>query len=150
MQYLETDRSKASKINPSAPNYRHTNPVIAAMEKYLTESEVSNIIHGYIRLDFSEDALITDYKCGDVPNHQIIKDYHYYKALENTKQLFSPPQTYRPASFPDLRYYPWTLPTSAEAPSPTMNIGRTSSKRNMNLDYLRTLKLHFTIYTTKC
>ncbi|CAG9765738.1 unnamed protein product [Ceutorhynchus assimilis] len=64
----------------------------------------------------AEDALIADYKREEESKDKIIRDKHYTKALAEVTKMFRPPIKYRPVSFPDLRYYPWTLPTSAEAP----------------------------------
>lgn len=83
---------------------------------YLTDEDIKKVQQGYRRSDFSEEALISDYLRGEVPKHNIIRDEHYIRALDKVKELFSPKDVYRPVSFPDLRYYPWTLPTSAEAP----------------------------------
>lgn len=115
-RYLGNHPEKAPMMHPSYISFKHINPVLKAMSKYLTHEDLTKVTHGYRRSDFSQEALINDYLRGDVPKHTIIKDEHYYRALEMTTELFRPKETYRPVSFPDLRYYPWTLPTSAEAP----------------------------------
>jgi hypothetical protein len=55
----------------------------------------------------------------DSKKHEVIKDDFYYQALEITKILFQPPSPCRPVHYCDLRYYPWTLNTSIEAPFST-------------------------------
>jgi len=110
---------RAGKVHPTYQSYRHVNPVLYAISKELTQHEAENIINGYRRSDFSQEALISDYKRGEIAKHPVIKDDYYYRALEETKRHFASQQQYRPVSFPDLRYYPWTLPTSAEVPFST-------------------------------
>jgi len=44
------------------------------------------------------------------------RDYHYRRALRVVEKAFRPSRVLHPISYPDLRYYPWTLPVSAEAP----------------------------------
>lgn len=114
--YIGNDPSKGSTVHPSYLAYRHVNPILHAMKDRLTDLEVNNIVHGYRRSTFSLQALVTDYMHGEVPKHKIIKDDHYEAALQQVTKRFRPGEIYRPVSFPDLRYYPWTLPTSAEAP----------------------------------
>lgn len=119
LKLIRRDLSIAPKSHPTYVTYQHTNPVIFAMRKFLPTNEVNQVVNGYRRSSFTEAALIADYLRGDVPKHPIIKDDHYYAALFKVQELFAPPHKYRPVSFPDLRYYPWTLPTSAEAPYTT-------------------------------
>lgn len=52
----------------------------------------------------------------DQPFHALDRDYHYRRALRVVEKLFRPSRRLRPIAFPDLRYYPWTLNTSAEYP----------------------------------
>nr|APG78273.1 RdRp [Hubei partiti-like virus 28] len=116
LKHLGFYPDRAPSSHPSYQSYRHVNPVLKAMSKHLTNDQMSEIVDGYRRSDFSQDALIADYFRGEVPKHNVIKDEHYLKAIKVTTELFKPPRQYRPVSFPDLRYYPWPLPTSAEAP----------------------------------
>nr|WVD52803.1 RdRp [Wugcerasp virus 16]WVD52804.1 RdRp [Wugcerasp virus 17] len=116
LKYLGTFPDRAPSSHPSYQSYRHINPVLKAMSRHLPQREVEHIVNGYRRSDFSMEALIADYFKGEVPKHHVIKDEHYRKALQVTSDLFRPKHKYRPVSFPDIRYYPWPLATSAEAP----------------------------------
>lgn len=90
--------------------------VETAIRRNLSTAQADRIIHGYKRSSFSTQALLDDYQRGNVPKHDVIKDWHYYRAIECTAKLFKPEHKYRPVSYPDLRYYPWPLNSSAEAP----------------------------------
>jgi len=68
------------------------------------------------RSDQSDQRLIEDFMQFEQPCHKVKRDYHYLRALRVTANLFRPPKKLRPIHFPDQRYYPWTLNTSAEAP----------------------------------
>lgn len=68
------------------------------------------------RSDLSDDRLIEDFFQYDQPHHTVKRDKHYLRALRVTANLFKPKRKLRPIHFPDQRYYPWTLNTSAEAP----------------------------------
>jgi len=62
------------------------------------------------------EAVIEDFQTFEQPKHNVIRDRHYLKALEVTKKLFDPGIKLRPVHYTDLRYYPWSLSVSAEAP----------------------------------
>jgi len=68
------------------------------------------------RSDFSDEAVITNFEQTEQPMHHIPNDEHFIAAQELTRNMFKPKCELFPISFPDLRYYPWTLPVSAEAP----------------------------------
>lgn len=68
------------------------------------------------RSDVSEPRLIDDFMSFEQPHKPVKRDYHYLRALRVTAELFRPTKKLRPIHFPDQRYYPWTLNTSAEAP----------------------------------
>jgi len=68
------------------------------------------------RSENSDDALIEDFKSFEFPTHVIPKDEHFWKAVNIITRDFRPHRMLHPISFPDLRYYPWHLATSAEAP----------------------------------
>jgi len=68
------------------------------------------------RSELSDERLIEDFFQYEQPFHPVKRDYHYLRALRVTTDLFRPKQKLRPIHFPDQRYYPWTLNTSAEAP----------------------------------
>jgi len=73
-------------------------------------------IHGYRRSDGSEEAAEEHFQKTDQPEFHIKRDYHYRRALRVTEKLFRPSRRLKPISFPDLRYYPWTVNVSAERP----------------------------------
>jgi hypothetical protein len=100
-----------------------TNIVIKGIKTYCNE-ETQDEIFSKRRSDSSEPALIEDFMSFEQPKHRVKRDYHYNRALRVTAQLFRPKHKLRPIHFPDQRYYPWTLNTSAEAPwSFQSNIG---------------------------
>jgi hypothetical protein len=73
-------------------------------------------IHGYRRSATDPISGEEDFLKTDLPYHDVPRDFHYKKALRVTEKLFRPTRRLQPISFPDLRYYPWSLPVSAEAP----------------------------------
>nr|AOX47571.1 RNA-dependent RNA polymerase [Ceratobasidium partitivirus] len=73
-------------------------------------------IHGYRRSATDPKSGEEDFLKTDLPYHDVPRDFHYKKALRVVEKMFRPTRTLKPVSFPDLRYYPWTLPTAAEAP----------------------------------
>jgi len=73
-------------------------------------------IHGYRRSKGGDDIAEEDFKKTDQPFHPVDRDYHYRKALATCERLFRPSRRLKPIAYPDLRYFPWTLNVSAEAP----------------------------------
>ncbi|GFM95182.1 RNA-dependent RNA polymerase [viral metagenome] len=55
----------------------------------------------------------------NVPEHTIVKDEHYYSALNLVTEWFRPKELIHPVHFTDLRWYPWKLSTNAERPFST-------------------------------
>lgn len=70
----------------------------------------------YRRSSTNDQAVISDFESFEQPEHPIPKDEHYYRAVSYSADLFRPARTLHPVAFPDLRYYPWNLRPSAEAP----------------------------------
>jgi len=68
------------------------------------------------RSENTDSRLIDDFFQFEQPVHMVKRDYHYRRALRVTKELFQPKTKLRPIHYPDLRYFPWTLSSSAEAP----------------------------------
>jgi hypothetical protein len=102
--------------------YTPTGPVkivCFALKKYLTSEQYNTVIHDYRRSDSSAEALQRDFMRCNSKYHEVIKDDYYYQALEITRTMFKPTYLCRPVHFCDLRYYPWTLSTSVEAPFST-------------------------------
>nr|UUV42336.1 MAG: putative RNA dependent RNA polymerase [Enontekio alphapartitivirus 1] len=141
--YIGNDPAKAPQVHPSYLTYRHVNPVIHAMKTALNKDEIENITEGFRRSDFSQEALIADYLRGEIPKHNVIKDEHYEKALNHTRLAFKPEHTYRPVSFPDLRYYPWTISTSAEAPYTTSKYWKSYVKIKYEMNEVDNERLTF-------
>lgn len=73
-------------------------------------------IHGFRRADGTDAQAEEDFLKSDQPQHHVKRDYHYRRALRVCEKLFRPSRRLKPISFPDLRYFPWTLNVSAETP----------------------------------
>nr|UDL14395.1 MAG: putative RNA-dependent RNA polymerase [Partitiviridae sp.] len=69
----------------------------------------------------------------DVPKIDIIKDEHYYKALDLITEWFRPHWKIHPVHFTDLRWYPWKTDTNAERPySVDPELKKTLLERKLN------------------
>lgn len=143
LKFIGDFPDRAPSSHPSYQSYRHVNPVLKAMSKTLSQEELDTVVNGYRRSDFSTNALITDYLKGDVPKHKIIKDEHYTKAIKVVTDLFKPARRYRPVSYPDLRYYPWPLPVSAEAPYSSSEYWRKFVRIKYKLGYIENERVSF-------
>jgi hypothetical protein len=98
----------------SNPAYADT--VDHALRRYLSEEEFRTVVYGYRRSPWNEDALKADIAKLDSEYHTVIKDEHYYNAIEHTRNLFTPEEKLRPVHFADLRHYPWQLSSNIGAP----------------------------------
>jgi len=116
--YLRTlDRHRTIKPRPLSDEYKlGINIVKFALNKFAPSQTVNIIQDGYRRSDGSDEAAEINFLNTDLPKHDLIRDQHYERALRVTSKLFKPSKVLKPVAFPDLRYYPWTLSTSAEAP----------------------------------
>jgi hypothetical protein len=92
--------------------------VKTAMYKFADPAIIDEVLQQR-RSDATAEALTEDFFKTDQPKVDVKRDAHYLRALKVTTDLFRPKQLYKPVAFPDLRYYPWTLNTSAEAPFTT-------------------------------
>jgi hypothetical protein len=92
--------------------------VLKAMFKFYPE-HVVNEVRSHRRSDSTPEAVIADFERTEQPPVNVVKDYHYKRALKVVTKAFKPDEPYKPVAFPDLRYYPWNLPVSAEAPYST-------------------------------
>jgi hypothetical protein len=110
-----SERSFQSPQTPSEP----IGIVKKALAKFATIEQYQHIVHGFRRSFNSDEALTEDFFKCNIPKHSIIRDTFYTQALDITTELFRPTQQYRPVHYADLRYYPWTLNTSIEAPFST-------------------------------
>nr|QJW70313.1 RNA-dependent RNA polymerase [Erysiphe necator associated partitivirus 12] len=73
-------------------------------------------IHGFRRSAGGDEIAEKDFLKSDQPYHPVPRDHHYKKALATCERLFRPSRRLKPIAYPDLRYFPWTLNVSAEAP----------------------------------
>ncbi|UWK02071.1 RNA-dependent RNA polymerase [Fusarium poae partitivirus 3] len=85
--------------------YTHCSPALA-----------DEAINHYRRSATDTEAGENDFLKTDLPYHDVPRDFHYKRALKVVEKMFRPHRRLKPIAFPDLRYYPWTLSTSAEAP----------------------------------
>lgn len=106
---------KFTNTLPDEVKEHRNNIVLRAMFKHYTKDEISKVLTNR-RSDFSDKAVIEDFFKTERPKHDIPRDANYLEALQVTKENFEPKEKLRPVSFPDLRYYPWNLVPSAEAP----------------------------------
>jgi hypothetical protein len=112
-------KGKTSRMN--------VGPLYSRQNELLTKTVIKGIyncaphlaeqtINGYKRSVGSSNASEEDFLRTDQPYHDLPRDYHYHRALRVTEKLFRPHRRLRPVAFPDLRFYPWSLLISAEAP----------------------------------
>jgi hypothetical protein len=87
-----------------------------AIFKHCNEDIADKAVHGYYRSPTDPKSGEVDFLKTDQPYHDVPRDRHYRRALRVFEKMFRPSRRLKPIAFPDLRYYPWTLNTSAEAP----------------------------------
>lgn len=97
-------------------NHVRTGIIKKAIYKICSSELADKVIHGYRRSEGGDDIAETDFQRSDVPYFDLKRDFHYLRALRVCEKLFRPSRTLHPIAFPDLRFYPWTLSVSAEAP----------------------------------
>jgi len=120
---LGTKRSLAKAIQANIQDnqvieaYRHV--VDHALHLFLPSDEVHEIIHGYRRSAWNEDALNRDIELLNSEEFHVPKDEHYWKAIQKVQFIFTPDKLLQPVHFADLRHYPWKLSTSIGAPFAT-------------------------------
>jgi hypothetical protein len=83
--------------------------------RFYTKGEVDQAATNR-RSKSTPDAVIKDFQSFEQPVHIIPKDAHFWIGLNMTREMFKPNRPLHPISYPDLRYYPWNLQPSAEAP----------------------------------
>nr|UVG55912.1 putative RNA-dependent RNA polymerase [Poaceae Liege partitivirus 6] len=105
-------------VDPLA-NLNYGKIIDHALQRFLTHEEFLKVTTGYRRSPWSESALDTDLEKLDCDSFDVLKDCHYYAAIEHTRKLFQPKALLRPVHFADLRLYPWKLSTSVGAPFAT-------------------------------
>jgi len=117
LKYFGYLRYKTTKPRPASEEFKFATDIVrTAINKFAPPELKEQIINGYRRSDGSDLAAEINFLKADIPKFNHINDEHYQRALKVTERLFRPSKILKPVSFPDLRYYPWTLPTSAEAP----------------------------------
>jgi hypothetical protein len=62
------------------------------------------------------ESIITTFRRGDLPDHVIPKDKHYFAGFTEAIERFRPPQLVRPVHFADLRHYKWNWHPNVEEP----------------------------------
>jgi len=77
---------------------------------------IKNVLYGYKRPPSTAESAEEFFYRYNVPDHDIIKDAHYYKALDIVTEWFRPKNLIHPVHFTDLRWYPWNLSVNAELP----------------------------------
>jgi hypothetical protein len=87
-----------------------------AIHKCCEAQLAQRAIHGFRRSATDSRSGEVDFLKTDQPFHPLKRDRHYKRALLMTEKLFRPTRRLLPIAFPDLRYYPWSLSVSAEAP----------------------------------
>lgn len=112
VQLPEEERAYRIDGCPSKP----PSIIMKALRKHLPADSVNAISEDYRRSNITPEGLQADYHKGNIDFHEVEKDSIYRQALSLVRTLFCPHAQYRPVHFTDLRYYPWTLSTSAEAP----------------------------------
>jgi len=100
---------------------KDTNPfylevVDHALKRFLTPEEFVEVSQNYRRSPWNSDSLAKDLEKLNSPEHTVIKDEHYWKAIEHTRKIFAPREKLKPVHFADLRHYPWELSTNVGAP----------------------------------
>nr|AVD68675.2 replicase [Entoleuca partitivirus 1] len=87
-----------------------------ALNRFLTPDESDQVINGYRRSAWNEDALKEDINRLDSDEHPVDKDEHYEKALNHVYNLIKPEKPLQPVHFSDLRHYKWRISTNCGAP----------------------------------
>nr|ATS94403.1 RNA-dependent RNA polymerase [Erysiphe necator partitivirus 2] len=113
---VRKDKHRFDRPIPKKTRLHVQKIVIKAIYKYATPELADRVINGYRRSDASDESAEIDFLKTDQPYVDLPRDFHYCRSLRVTEQLFRPSRRLKPISFPDLRYYPWTLNTSAEVP----------------------------------
>jgi len=101
---------KSGSLSPSPPNI-----CLVAVKKFYTSQEMQEVF-SYRRSAITDEALQADFLRCDTPDHNVIKDKHYKRALQIVADKFKPPSLCKPVHYCDLRFYPWTLNSSVEQP----------------------------------
>ncbi|UZA97452.1 RNA-dependent RNA polymerase [Polygonatum partitivirus 1] len=109
------DRPKAIKTK-DYHNPQYKGIVFNAFKKHLTSEEIEQVVTGYRRSTWSDEAFASNLEYINVSEHKVIKDEHYESALSEMNRRFSPKSKLKPVHYADLRLYPWRLSTNVGAP----------------------------------
>lgn len=113
INFLKDDHSSASR------DHFRQKVVKKGIYKFAPKQLAETAINGFRRSLTTPQAVEEDFLKSDQPHHPVVRDYHYHRALRVVEKLFRPSRRLKPISFPDLRYYPWSLSVSAEYPYTT-------------------------------
>jgi len=112
----------SSFANKSTPSYdrsvpsSYTGTVYHAFKQFLTPDQIDEIVNGFYRSIWSEDALKVDIDKLNSEYHPVLKDEHYHAALKEMDKRYKPNAPLRPVHYTDLRLYPWNLSPNIGAP----------------------------------
>jgi hypothetical protein len=112
--YMPHQATKIHGSKGTAPTYAAV--VDHALSRFLTPEEFETVTQGYRRSPWNSDSLQKDLEKLNSPEHVVIKDEHYWKAMRKVARDFSPKEKLYPVHFADLRHYPWELSTNVGAP----------------------------------
>jgi len=87
-----------------------------AIYKHCSPDLADKSINWWRRSKGGPQDIEIDFKKTNRNYFPVKRDYHYLRALRVVERLFRPSRKLHPIAYPDLRYYPWTLSVSAEAP----------------------------------
>jgi len=87
-----------------------------SLRTYLKSAEADEVIHGYRRSAWNEDALAKDIDKLNSQEHSVPKDEHYWNAITHIRKLITPEVPLQPVHFADLPRYNWRLSTNIGAP----------------------------------
>jgi hypothetical protein len=90
--------------------------ILHALKQHLFGYDYEYIVNGFYMPEVTNDLVLTAIQRGNLPDHSIPKDIHYYRARSRALELLRPPWLARPVHFADLPHYPWNWTPSAEAP----------------------------------
>jgi len=93
-----------------------TRPAIALFSYLFGLTTIYNVLYTYKRSSSSPEHAEKFLLKYDVEEHPIVKDEHYYFALDWITNKFRPKWKIHPVHLTDMRWYPWNLSTSAERP----------------------------------
>jgi hypothetical protein len=106
------------------------------MRKFFNDEEIDQVLTNR-RSDYSDTGLVNDFKRMELPFHEIPMDNIVHQAIAAVTEQFRPNRTLYPIQYPDLRYYPWTLNVSAEAPFTLKKFKFTPMDRSVDYESLQ-------------